>query len=135
MPADLLDAYIAIERTRPFEWSGLANGDCKLFVLGWAERIGFADAGRDWRGRYCCESEARALLHLRGGAIAAGIALFGPPRMGSAARRGDVGLLPYEDWHVGVICTGTMWALRNGERGIRMTCVEPELSWDLGFSA
>lgn len=131
---DLLDTYLAEERLQPFEWSSLRNGDCQLFVLGWAERIGWPGAGLSWRGRYRTEDEARALLHRRGGSVAAGCDIFGPPRMTSKARRGDIALLDIDGWHLGMICTGRMWAFRAGERGVSLSKRDPDVVWDMRFS-
>lgn len=131
---DLLDGYLAAERQMPFEWSSLRNGDCQLFILGWAERIGWPEAGMAWRGRYSSEAEARALLKSRGGSIIAGCEIFGPPRMGSSPRRGDIGLLEVDGWHLGVICTGRMWAFRAGKRGVCLSRRDAEVVWDMRLS-
>ncbi|MBP1849700.1 DUF6950 family protein [Rhizobium halophytocola] len=132
---DELDDYLAQERAQAFEWTGQRNGDCQLFPIGWAERIGWPLAGASWRGRYSSEEEARALVDRRGGLVSAGCELFGPPRIGSAAQRGDVGLLAAEGWHLGMICTGSMWVIRAGDRGIRFCRREPDIIWDLRFRA
>ena len=131
---DHLDAYLAHERSRPFEWTSLANGDCQLFVAGWAERIGWPDAGAPWRGLYSSEDSARRLMEERGGAVWAWTNQLGPPRIGSDARRGDVGLLAVDGWHLGMICTGRLWVLRDGKRGIRFCHRSADIAWDMDFS-
>ena len=129
---DRLDSYLAGEKLKSFSW-GVDNGDCLLFLLGWAETIGRADLAQSWRGLYATEDEARALLERRGGAVTAGRSMFGPPRIGTPAVRGDVGLLAHDGWHFGMICTGNMWALRAGLRGIRLTRRPADIVWDMGF--
>lgn len=131
---DLLDRYLLQERGRPFEWTSLANGDCQLFPCGWAEVAGWPSAGVPWRGHYRCEDEARALLSARGGAVVAWTDLLGPPRMGSAPQRGDIGLLETDGWHLGMICTGSMWAFRDGRRGVRLVRACPDIFWSVGFA-
>lgn len=131
---DLLDRYLADERTRPFEWTSLGNGDCQLFPCGWAEQVGWTGAGRPWRGFYSSEAEARDLLLSRGGAVLAWTDLLGAPRMGSAPRRGDIGLLEMDGWHLGMICTGSMWAFRDGRRGVRLVRAAPDICWSVGFA-
>lgn len=59
--------------------------------------------------------------------------MLGPPAMGAPARRGDVGLMAFDGWPLGMICTGAMWAFRHGTRGIRMIRCEPEIFWNVGF--
>lgn len=132
---DALDDYLSEERNHPFEWSSRRNGDCQLFPAGWVERIGWPGAGLPWRNRYSNENEARILLGERGGAVSAWCDLLGPPRMGSAARRGDVGQMAVDGWHLGMICTGSMWVIRAGEGGIRFVRPRTEIIvWDVGFS-
>lgn len=115
-----------------FSWDSAANGDCLLFLAGWAEQIGFTDAGAKWRGAYASELQARATLERQGGAVWAVTEVMGPPRMGSQAQRGDIALLAHEGWHLGLICTGRMWALR-AVRGIGLTRRQPEFIWPAGF--
>jgi hypothetical protein len=130
MPAtDLLDLYIEDEKSKPFAW-GQENGDCLLFLLGWTERCGRTSPS-SWRGAYACEAEAKALLAAAGGAVVAVTETLGTPRIGSPAARGDVGLLSVDDWHLGMICTGSMWVLRAGTRGVRLTRSAPEIIWDM----
>lgn len=130
---DQLDLYLAQEAVRPFDWSATGNGDCQLFVAGWAERIGWPDAGADWRGRYACELEARMLIEARGGLVAVWCGLFGPPRMGGNAERGDIGLFKIDGWHIGAISTGREWMLRAGVKGVRALRRAPDVIWDLRF--
>jgi len=122
--ADLLDQYLAEEIQRPFEW-GCRNGDCLLFLLGWAELCG-KKASRQWRGSYTSEDGARSALFNFGGAKAALFDVFGQQSECSPSR-GDVGLLRYDDWHLGVICTGRMWVMRAGTRGVSFTRRCPEI--------
>lgn len=129
---DLLDRYLAQERARPFVW-GRGNGDCLLFLLGWAE-LHSLKASHQWRGTYSDEQSARKSLDAFGGAAAAVCDVLGPPRMGSLAQRGDVGLLETDGWHLGMICTGSMWALRDGRRGVRMVRRAPNMVWPVGFA-
>lgn len=129
--ADLLNEYLAAERLKPFAW-GAENGDCLLFLLGWAEKLGRM-ASVDWRGMYRTEQGARASLEWFGGAIAAVTDVLGPPRIGSNPLRGDVGLIEIDGWHLGVICTGEMWVLRAGEAGVRFMKIQPAVVWPTGF--
>lgn len=124
---DLLDRYLAEERTKPFAW-GQGNGDCLLFVLGWLEMAG-RRSGTAWRGSYADEVGARRKLDRFGGAVAAVCDVLGPPRMGSSAERGDVGLLEVDGWHLGLVCTGRLWALRDGRRGIGFVRRPVDLVW------
>lgn len=124
---DALDRYIAQERMRSFTW-GTGNGDCLLFALGWVERNGYR-ASVNWRGRYHDEGGARRELGNFGGAVAAVTDVLGAPSVGGPAGRGDVGLLEIEDWHLGMICTGKLWALRHGTRGVRLQLCRPGIVW------
>ncbi|TPJ76187.1 hypothetical protein FJ422_30340 [Mesorhizobium sp. B2-6-3] len=130
---DLLALYLAEERQRPFAW-GQGNGDCLLFLLGWAERAAGRMASVAWRGAYRDEAGARMCLEAFGGAPWAVCDVLGPPRMGSEARRGDVGLFETEGWHLGMICTGRLWVMRAHEQGIRYARLKPELVWSMGFA-
>ncbi|MCC2608395.1 DUF6950 family protein [Neorhizobium petrolearium] len=130
---DLLDRYLAEEKEKTFRW-GEENGDCLLFLLGWAELAAGAHASRPWRGEYGDHQGAWWMLERFGGAIAAVIDVLGPPRLGSDARRGDIGLMAANGWHLGMICTGSMWVLRAGTRGVKFTRSAPDICWDLRFS-
>ncbi|MCF6112007.1 DUF6950 family protein [Mesorhizobium muleiense] len=131
---DLLARYLAEERLKGFAW-GCDNGDCLLFLLGWAERAVGRRASVAWRASYCDEAGARAALSAFGGAPAAVCDVLGPPRIGSKAQRGDVGLLAFEDWHLGMICTGNLWAIRDVRRGVRLLRKEADIVWSTGFVA
>jgi hypothetical protein len=130
--ADLLDDYLAEERLKPFAWGG-GNGDCLLFLAGWAERLRWPQAGQPWRGRYADEAGARALLAASGGPVEAISSVVGQPSTELNHRRGDLGLFPLDDWFMGMISTGTMWALRHGERGIVLWRRQPAFVWSMGF--
>lgn len=130
---DLLDDYLARERSKPFEWSSLENGDCLLFLLGWGEVLGFRSTIA-WRGTYTDEDGARAGLSRCGGEIPAITDTFGPPRMGSRPERGDVGLATIRNKSFGVICTGGMWTFRAVEGGIGFCRLPIDLSWNTRFS-
>ncbi|TWG90312.1 hypothetical protein L598_000700000680 [Mesorhizobium sp. J18] len=129
---DLLDCYLAGEKRKPFEW-GKGNGDCLLFLLGWAEIATNRTATVVWRDMYRTEHGAHVALEEFGGAVAAVTDVLGAPRMGSEAKRGDVGLLEVQDWFLGMICTGRMWVLRAGEKGVRFTMRQPDMIWPVGF--
>lgn len=131
---DLLDRYLADERSKPFEWSSQANGDCLLFLMGWGERLGLHPTIR-WRGAYACETGARLALHRFGGEVAAITDVLGPPRMGSLPRRGDVGLIHLRGRTFGVICTGHMWAFRAIEGGVGYCQLPVDYCWDTRFSS
>lgn len=130
MPADLLDRYLAAERARAFAWG---TADCLQFPAGWGALLGF-DAAR-WRGLCDDEAGARAVVAQHGGAAAIMSDVFGPEGDIGAARRGDVGLVAYDGWHVGLICTGEMWCLRHAVRGLRFGRIAPTFVWRLGFTA
>lgn len=124
---DPLDLYLAAERLKPVDW-GRDNGDCMLFLLGWAERWGWR-APVKWRGTYSDEAGARARLADQGGQVAVVCDVLGPPRMGAPARRFDVSLIPFGDWFVGAICTGAMWAFRHRDRGVCLIRRDVDLVW------
>lgn len=130
---DALDHYLDAERAKPFEWSSRANGDCLLFLLGWAETLGF-HASTAWRHAYSCESGARLALHRFGGEVIAITDVLGPPRMGSLPKRGDVGLMRVRSRTFGVISTGHMWAFRAIEGGVGYCGLPVEFCWNTRFS-
>ena len=131
---DRLDLYLAEERAKPFEWSSRANGDCLLFLLGWAERLGLC-AATHWRGAYACETGARMALHRFGGELVAITEVLGPPRMGSSALRGDIGLMTVRSRTFGVISTGGMWAFRAIEGGVGFCRLPVDTCWNTRFSS
>lgn len=131
--ADRLDLYLAQERLKPFDWTSACNGDCLLLLLGWWEFAAGRSAGSHWRGSYADEAGARQGLEAFGGAIAAVCDIVGPPRIGSSAVRGDIGLLEIDGWHLGMICTGAMWATRAGTRGIRLLRRDADIAWPVGI--
>jgi hypothetical protein len=128
---DDLDRYVARERMKPFAW-GTDNGDCLLFLLGWAERLGH-EASHQWRGAYSDEAGARAALEAFGGAPAAVSDVLGDPIEGRAPQRGEVGLLAADGWYLGMICTGKMWVLRAGIRGVRFSRRPADIVWATGY--
>jgi hypothetical protein len=130
--ADLLDVYLAEERLKPFVW-GEGNGDCLLFLAGWAERLRWPQAGLPWRGKYSDEDGARRLLAASGGAVEAISSVVGRPSTELGFKRGDLGLVPMDDWFLGMISTGTMWAVRSGRNGIVLWRRQPAFVWALGF--
>lgn len=130
---DLLDAYLAEERLKPFVW-GEGNGDCILFVAGWVDRLRGTAFGDMARGRYSNEAEARVVIDRHGGAVELFRELLGPAGA-SPWRRGDVALRPFNDWWLGMICTGDMWAARAGKRGIVLWRRAPAFVWSMGFNA
>lgn len=131
---DRLDLYLAAERSKPFEWSSRANGDCLLFALGWAEALGFRSA-HHWRGSYSSEAEAKAALADAGGAVIAITDVLGAPRMGSAPQRGDVGLITLRGRSFGAIATGGMWAFRAIEGGVGYCRLPAEYCWNTRFTS
>lgn len=131
---DLLDLYLAKERACPFEWTSLSNGDCLLFALGWAERLGF-HSPTPWRGSYSTEREARHLLQKAGGPVAAITDVLGPPRMASPASRGDIALIAVRDRIFGAVCTGNMWAFRAIEGGVGFCRLPADVVWNTRFSS
>lgn len=124
---------MAEERMNGFSW-GRGNGDCLLFLLGWWELATGRWAPVQWRGSYSDEAGARHALHCFGGAIAAVCDIAGPPRIGSQPQRGDIGLRATDGWHIGMICTGTMWAFRDAKGGVRMVRLAPDLTWAVPLS-
>lgn len=123
---DALDRYVAGEWGGRFVW-GSRNGDCLLFLLGWAEANGHG-ASVAWRERYVNAAEADALLEAFGGAVAAVTDVLGPPRMGSAPLRGDVGLIETRGRWLGVIWTGKTCLARRA-RGLASLGVAPDIAW------
>lgn len=132
--ADRLDFYLAAERKMPFEW-GRRNGDCLLFLLGWAEQLGYASE-TIWRCAYEDEKGARQILAAFGGAPAAVLSVIGRSWTCAAnsAARGDLGLMAVDGWFLGMICTGRYWVLRAGEGGLRYTRARPDLLWNMDFT-
>ena len=128
-PSDALDLYIEQERSKAFEY-GTENSDCLLYLLGWAELNGYA-ASVPWRDLYNDKKTARRTLYDFGGAVAAVCDVLGPPRMGSPAQRGDVGLFEMDGWHHGMICTGKMWSMRHGPVGVRLERLPVHLVWQV----
>jgi hypothetical protein len=130
--SDLLDAYLAEERLKPFAW-GQGNGDCLLFLAGWAERLRWPQAGLPWRGKYSDKDGALALLNECGGEVEAISSVVGEPQDGIAAQRGDLGVIALNDWFLGMICTGNKWAARGRKGGVVLWNQTPAFVWALGF--
>lgn len=124
---DRLDAYLADERYRAFVWG---SADCLQFPARWGEWLGF-DVAR-FRGRCDDEASARAFVAAHGGAVALMSAVFGAPGDATHAKRGDVGLKATDGWHIGLICTGGMWAMRDARRGVRFGRIAPDVVWHIG---
>lgn len=126
---DDLDRYLAAERDKVFAWDGLGTGDCMTFVAGWGVILNGIDFAAPLRGRYEDEQGARRVLDEQGGAVSFFDRVSGPRRAPDQQFRGDIGLLSFNGWHLGMICTGTMWVLRAAPRGIRYIRRPPELIW------
>jgi len=125
---DLLSRYLASERDQKFTW-GQGNGDCLLFLAGWGIMLNGIDFAADLRGTYSDEAGARAAIDRRGGAVAFVASVSGPERQEGQQERGDIGLLAFNGWHLGMICTGSMWAVRAGEGGIRFIRRPADFIW------
>lgn len=128
MPSDLLAHYLSEERMKPFEW-GRGNGDCLLFLAGWGILLNGVDFAEDFRGRYSDEAGAHRVIDARGGAVAFVASVSGARKRSGQQLRGDVGLLAFNGWHLGMICTGDLWAARAGDRGIRYVRRPPDFIW------
>lgn len=126
---DPLSIYLRREMATPFSWDSYGTGDCMMFLAGWWITLHGADPATALRGAYHDEASARAALAKEGGAVAL-LDRVAAERCGAGdARRGDIGLLAFKDWHLGLICTGPMWALRNGTGGVGFTRMPADFAW------
>lgn len=126
---DLLDRFLERERHVRFSWDSFGTGDCLMYVAGWGILLNGVDFAAHLRGTYCDEAGARRAIAAQGGAIAFFDRVAGERRRDDDYRRGDIGLLGFGDWHLGLICTGTMWVCRAGAGGNRMIKRPPDLVW------
>ncbi|WP_425374178.1 DUF6950 family protein [Neorhizobium lilium] len=125
---DLLDGYLAAEREKPFAW-GVGNGDCLLFVAGWGLVLNGVDFAAHLRGTYSDEAGARAAIETEGGAISYFDKVAGQRRQGGSFFRGDIGLVSFNGWHLGMICTGSLWVAKTGEGGLRYLRRPADIAW------
>lgn len=123
---DLLDTYLDQERGKPFCW-GQGNGDCLLFIAGWGIVLNGIDFAADLRGTYHDEDGAKAAIARKGGAVSFFDQVAGSRK--SMGERGDIGLAAFNGWHLGMICTGSMWVLRAGHQGLRFVRRPPDIIW------
>jgi hypothetical protein len=59
-----LQVYLSTAAAKPFKWG---QHDCCTFIAGWAERITGKNPSDPWRGAYCSEAMADAILAHGGG--------------------------------------------------------------------
>lgn len=127
---DLLSRYLDGEKDVDFSYDSHGTGDCLTFMAGWVLLWQGIDYASDFRGRYHDEAGAKALITARGGAVSYLTEKFGAPRSAAGGwQRGDIGLLPFDGWYLGMICLGNLWALRGTPRGVRYTRRSPEVIW------
>ena len=126
---DLLSIYLRAEMAKPFSWDSFGTGDCLMFLAGWWQMLNGEDPAAALRGAYHDEASARAALTKEGGAIAFLDRVAAERCEPLQARRGDIGLLSFKGWHLGLICTGPMWALRNGTGGVGFTRMPADIAW------
>ncbi len=126
---DLLSIYLRAEMAKPFSWDSFGTGDCMMFLAGWWIMLHGADPATALRGAYHDEASARAALAKEGGAVAFLDGVAAERCEASHARRGDIGLLSFKDWHLGLICTGPMWAMRYGSGGVGFISRPADFTW------
>jgi len=59
-----LASYLSEAAAEPFEWG---HHDCCTFIAGWAKRVTGLDPAAPWRGAYCSEAMAEAIVRQGGG--------------------------------------------------------------------
>lgn len=129
LEADLLYRFLERERGVKFSWDSWGTGDCLMYIAGWGIMLNGVDFAAHLRGTYSDEAGARRAIAREGGSVALFDRVAGPRREPGEHARGDIGLLTLGDWHMGFICTGSMWSCRAGEGGNRFVKRLPDIVW------
>ncbi len=131
MRDDVLAAFVAATRRRPFKWGVL---DCLLWLADWLVVLGYPDAAATWRGTYTGRLGANRILAAHGGAVGlieaglrSGLARTATPGTG------DIGvvrvLTPRGPELAGAIFSGDGWMVLCPAGVLIIRSAVAEVSW------
>ncbi len=124
--ADALSQYLHQEvKSGIFTWH---DRNCLLFVSRWIDLVRGSSISERWIGAVQTEPQARAYIASVGGAVQLFTEVLGAPAAATEFKRGDVGLLAFDGWHLGITCTGKQWAHCTA-KGVAWATIKPTIGW------